>query len=84
MTSERVEGPFNTDGLEFLEGDIESLLVMEWHPLPDGEGDPTQVHFMVTVAGLNMPLVLRFKGPRTLDKVIAALVVHRQNVWGVD
>ena len=48
MTSERVEGPFNTDGLEFLEGDIESLLVMEWHPLPDGEGDPTQVHFMVT------------------------------------
>ena len=31
--------------------------------------------------GLDVPLVMRFKGPGTLDAFISALAVHRFHVW---
>ena len=55
--------------MEYLPIRSDSIGVFEWQPLPDGQGAP------------DLPLLMRFKGPRTLDKFISALVVHRQNVW---
>ena len=75
------EEPRNTEGISFLEGRIDSIEVGEWHPLPDGQGQPTQVHMTVVIWGLDLPFVLRFKGPKTLDSVITALATHRGNVW---
>ena len=84
MVSESINEPFNTAGMEFVEVDVNRLGVMEWHPLPNGEGDPTQVHVVTRVKGSDIPFILRFKSPRTLDKFTAALAVHRRNVWGND
>ena len=60
---------------------IDSIDVSEWHPLPDGQGKPTQVHVSMMIDGLDVPLVMRFKGPGTLDALISALAVHRFHVW---
>ena len=73
--------PRNLDGVAVLELKLDSIDVLEWHPLPDGQGKPTQVHVSVTVEGLDVPLVMRFKGPGTLDAFISALAVHRFHVW---
>jgi hypothetical protein len=61
--------------------DIVDVNVAEWHELPDGQGPPSQVHMTITVRNIPFPLVMRFKGPETLDKIVAALVKHRNNVW---
>ncbi len=53
----------------------------EWHPLPDGQGEPTEVHVSMMIEGLDVPMVMWFKGPGTLDSLISALAVHRFNVW---
>ena len=63
--------PRNTDDLVFLE--LLSFEVDEWHPLPDGQGEPTEVHLSVTVQGLDVPMIIRFKGPGTLDGLTSAL-----------
>ena len=60
---------------------IDSIDVSEWHPLPDGQGKPTQVHVSMMIDGLDVPLVMRFKGPGALDALISALAVHRFHVW---
>ena len=73
--------PRNLDGVAVLELKLDSIDVLEWHPLPDGQGKPTQVHVSVMVEGLDVPLVMRFKGPGTLDALISALAVHRFHVW---
>lgn len=69
----------NTAGMRFFE--IAEIEVAEWHPLPDGEGPPTQVHMAIRLEGNHVPLVARFKGPDTLGALIAALREHRDNVW---
>ena len=46
--------PFNIAGIRFLE--IESISVNEWHPLPDGQGRPEQVHLWITLRGVTEPL----------------------------
>jgi hypothetical protein len=61
--------------------DIASAEIVEWHPLPDGQGRPTQVWLIVTFHGAPLPAVWRFKGPDTLGQIIAALQRHRANVW---
>ena len=73
--------PRNTAGTRFLEGRIDSIEVTQWHPLPDGRGKPTQVHLAFAVKGMEWPIVLRFKGHATLDKLIGALASHRFDVW---
>jgi hypothetical protein len=71
--------PRNMAGQPFY--DIVDVNVAEWHELPDGQGPPSQVHMTITVRNIPFPLVMRFKGPETLDKIVAALVKHRNNVW---
>jgi hypothetical protein len=61
--------------------EVEELNVGSWCPLPDGKGPATQVHLTVTVKGFDAPLVFRFKGTDTLDRLIGALVRHRNDVW---
>ena len=33
------------------------------------------------IEGMDVPLIMRFKGPGTLDALISALAVHRFHVW---
>ena len=82
MTIHSEDEPRDTAGMEYLPIRLDSIGVFECHPLPDGQGEPTQVHVQLQIEGApDLPLLMRFKGPRTLDKFISALVVHRQNVW---
>lgn len=57
--------------------------VFSWSPQPPGSPDPkvTQVHLQFGKPPGNV-VVVRFKSPRTLDKLIAALQDHRRDVWG--
>lgn len=55
--------------------------VFEWSPDPNPGGPVTQVHMLVGTPPGNV-VVVRFKGPRTLDAVIDALLEHREGVWG--
>jgi hypothetical protein len=71
--------PVNTAGLTFHE--IESVDIASWGPLPDGKGPSTQVHMLIRVSGMPHPLVMRFKGPDTLDRIIDSLERHRADVW---
>jgi hypothetical protein len=71
--------PENLAGKQYYE--IESISVMEYHPLPDGQGKPEQVHMVLDVAGIPYPLVVRFKTRRPVDELIVALIAHANNVW---
>lgn len=62
--------------------EIDSLEVYEWHPLPEGRGQPTQVHVIIRLKDMAVPLVMSFKRPLTIDHFIAALQQHRESVWG--
>ena len=74
--------PRNHAGMEFLEVRLDSIEVTEWHPFRDGRGKPTEVHVLMRLQGIeDLPLMIRFKSPGTLDAVIAALATHRFNVW---
>ena len=69
-------------GLAPTEGiDIDEIEVIEWCPNATGT-NPTQVWMIMRVKGHDVPLVMRFKGPETLDAVIAALTSHRIGVFG--
>lgn len=60
----------------------ESIDVYSWSPAPPGSRDvrSTQVHLHFGKAPGPI-FVIRFKSPRTLDKLIAALQDHRKDVW---
>ena len=52
-----------------------------WCPTPDpAASEPTQVHLHLPFAGT--VVIIRFKSPKTLDKLITALQDHRRDVWG--
>lgn len=55
--------------------------VASWSPTFDGSVPPTQVHLFVTVPDI-ATLYTRFKSRRALDEFIAALIEHRDFVWG--
>lgn len=59
--------------------------VVEWHPLPDGQGSPTQVHIVITPAPPldDLRFLMRLKSKAACDAMIEALQRHRDNVWGV-
>ena len=71
--------PFNTAGMQFYE--VQNISVNEWHPLPNGQGDPTQVHVWVELDEFPYPLVIRFKSRRPIDSFIVALMTHAKAVW---
>lgn len=51
-----------------------------WSPRNDGK-DPTQVHFVMKLNGLDTPLVLRYKSPDSLGFFIEELARYRKMVW---
>lgn len=57
--------------------------VWSWSPAPAGtpNAKSTQVHLHFGEPPGTV-MVVRFKGPRSLDALIAALQEHRANVWG--
>lgn len=60
--------------------------VGSWSPSPAGTPPaqyikPSQVHLRIGTPPGRCG-VMRFKGPGTLDEVIDALVLHREDVWG--
>jgi hypothetical protein len=61
----------------------ESIDVYSWSPAPPGTKNAkcTQVHLHFG-APPGPVFFVRFKSPRTLDKIIAALQEHRKDVWG--
>jgi hypothetical protein len=56
--------------------------VFSWCPAPTPTVPPTQVHLHLPPIGGDARIVIRFKSPRTIDKLIEALVQHREDVWG--
>jgi len=63
---------------------VDSIHIAEWSPeTRPGRNPPTQVHLIFSVPSITpIPIVVRFKSPATLDRVIAALQEHRRGVWG--
>ncbi len=73
--------PVNLIGQQFYP--IESIQVLEYHPLPDGQGLPTEVHLWLKVEGAtDTPFAIRFHSPGVVDELIVALMTHRNSVWG--
>jgi len=72
----------NTAGMKFVA--IKSISVNEWHPLPDGQGKPEQVHLWIQMEDSDIPFVMRFKSPKPVDELIVALITHRNGVWPKD
>ena len=81
---ERYDEPHEITGTEYIPLSIEQIEVATYTPNPDGSPPYTQVHVRLEVegAGDDLPaFVLRFKSPRTLDRVIGAMLDHRNQVW---
>jgi len=53
----------------------------EWCPLPDGEGDPTEVHMMMKNQEMGLGVSLLLKSPRAVNELISTLRRHRDAVW---
>lgn len=65
---------------------VEGIEVCEWHPLRDGEGTPTQVHMRIVPGEGSLDIftfVVRLKSKDACDRLIEALQLHRDNVFGV-
>ena len=65
---------------DYYESDPEAIEIGSWCPTPKPTVPPTQVHLTFPIAEIRV--VFRFKGPATLDRLIAALQEHRKDVWG--
>jgi len=73
---------------DLYDGDPDGFEIYSWSPTPQADVDAgkpqapsTMVHMYFTV-----PLgrcMYRFKGTGSLDRLIAALIKHRVDVWGV-
>lgn len=74
---------FAIENADYYEARPEGFDIYSWSPEPPGveNAKVTQVHMHMPVAGLGRILV-HFKGPGTLDRLIAALQEHREYVWG--
>lgn len=70
-------------GTEEVYVPVSDLEVASWSPGADGENvPPTQVHVLYRVKELNALFVMRLKSKEATDSLIAALVEHRDHVWG--
>jgi hypothetical protein len=73
---------FGLSPTEGVDIELDELQVIEWCPNLEGT-DPTQVWMIMRTANKGEPpIVLRFKGPDSLDTIIQALTTHRINVFG--
>lgn len=60
---------------DYYDSDPRGFHVYSWCPTPKPTVPPTQVHF-------HLETDLGVKGPATLDRLIDALLEHREDVWG--
>lgn len=60
---------------------VEVMEVVQWHPLEDGQGPPTQVHILITATNAPYPLAIRIKSREACTSLVAALVEHMDEVW---
>lgn len=73
--------PFNFGDVDIYEARPEGFETFSWSPGGPGSTAPaTQVHLHGLLQAAR--IVWRFKGPDTLDRLIDALVEHREFVWG--
>jgi hypothetical protein len=72
--------PINLDGSQIMLFDMDEVSINAWTPLPNGEGDPTQVHLLFKVAE-GVTTAIRFKGPDTLNAIVEQLTRYRDIVW---
>lgn len=75
------------EAFDIFDAEPEGFDIYSWSPTPQADveaGKPqapsTQVHLATTTPMGRM--FWRFKGPGTLDRLIAALIRHRTDVWG--
>ena len=73
------EPGFKTGDFQIYE--IEGIDIAQWSHDREGLDPPTQVHLSIKVRGLAIPLVARFKSPKTLGIVIEQLARYRKEVW---
>ncbi len=64
--------------------EIGSLEVASWCPDDKAQVPPTQVHLLIRLKGIDIPQVMRFKGPDTLGILIEQLTRYRREVWPDD
>ena len=81
MTAKRDARPVKWDYYEVPASDVNPFEIYSWCPTPKPTVPPTQVHLHLPPIGHGRG-VIRFKSPRTLDQLIAALQEHRRDVWG--
>jgi hypothetical protein len=60
---------------------LDSYAVVEWHPAPDGQGKPTQVHLVLNIPDLPVRFSLRLKSASAVDTLVGSLMRHRKSVW---
>lgn len=65
---------------DYYEVMVDAINIYSWCPTPEPTVPPTQVHLHLPIGG--HLAIIRFKSPETLDRVIAALIDHRRDVWG--
>lgn len=74
---------------DVYDADPEGIDIASWSPTPQAAVDAgkpqapsTQVHLFMPLPGKLGKMLMRFKSPRTLDRLISALIRHRMDVWG--
>ncbi len=62
---------------------VTEMQVSSWSEGEAGAGvPPTQVHILYRVKELGAIFVMRLKSKEATDSLIAALIKHRNDVWG--
>jgi hypothetical protein len=64
--------------VQLAEPEIE---IAAWCPDDEARLPPEQVHFILHIPGLDIPIVTRFKSPDTLGFLIEELARYRRHVW---
>ena len=64
----------------FYAGDNPTFEILTWCSDPDGQ-KPEQVHLIIQVTP-EFRILYRFTGPKVLTRLIDALTIHANDVWG--
>ncbi len=82
--------PLDISQVDLYDGDPDGFDIYSWSPTPQAEvsaGKPqapsTQVHMYISLPAPFGRAMFRFKGTGTLDRLIAGLIKHRVDVWGL-
>jgi hypothetical protein len=87
VIQDKVRQPIDFANVDLYEGNAEGFDMFSWSPTPSADvaaGKPqapcTQVHLHGLVSFGR--IVWRFKTAKSLDRLIAALIASRVDVWG--